>query len=276
MASFTFAGKGALIIGAGQNIGRAIALEWARRGSRVAVADIDRASADETAALIREGGGQAIGVTCDVTSEESVAAALAEAERFLGRIDVHMNNAGILHNGNPEDFPLAEWQRMFDVNFFGAVRANALVIPRMIAQGSGYIVNTGSFAGLYPFAASRVPYAASKAAVISMSENLALYLEPHGVRVSCLCPGPVMTSLATGIRQFGTDVPMRGPGTELAIMSQEAVATLLADGMEAGRILIPTHAEGYATIARHAADPDGFVRGKIDEFARGITGRPGR
>src|SRR5262249_21328399 len=139
---FTFDNKNAFIIGAGNNIGRVIAQEFARRGcARVAVADIDKAGADETARLITEAGRKAIGIACNLTSADSVRQAVSEAERFLGDIDIHMNNAGILHNGNPEDFPLAEWERMFNVQFFGAVRANALVMPRMIARGQGYIVN---------------------------------------------------------------------------------------------------------------------------------------
>jgi NAD(P)-dependent dehydrogenase (short-subunit alcohol dehydrogenase family) len=195
---FSFENKSAFIIGAGRNIGRVIALEFARRGARVAVADIDKSSADETAQMITAAGGKATGIACDVMSEGSVRDAVSEAERYLGNIDIHMNNAGIIHSGNPEEFPASEWERMFSVNFFGAVRANAIVLPKMIARGRGYIVNTASFAGLYPYATNRIAYAASKAALISMSENLAVYLIPKGILVSCLCPGPTMTTSTVG------------------------------------------------------------------------------
>jgi len=104
---FSFAGKNALIVWAGRNIGRAIALEFARRGARVAVADINKSGADETAQEVARAGGEATGVAIDVTSEASVIAAVAEAERFLGQIDIHMNNAGVLRSGNAEDIPLA-------------------------------------------------------------------------------------------------------------------------------------------------------------------------
>ncbi len=203
---FTFEGKAVLIIGGGQNIGRAVALEFASRGARIAVADINQQGADETASLIIANGGEATGIACDVTSEQSIASTIAAAEDFLGPIDVHMNNAGILHSGNPEDFPPAEWERMFNINFFGAVRANAVILPKMIARGQGYIVNTASFAGLYPYATNRIPYAASKAALVSMSENLALYCEPLGIRVSCLCPGPTMTTSTVGMKPFSENV----------------------------------------------------------------------
>jgi NAD(P)-dependent dehydrogenase (short-subunit alcohol dehydrogenase family) len=272
----TFAGKGALIIGAGQNIGQKIALEFGRCGARIAVADINEAGARETAAMIEAAGGSAIGIGVDVTSEPSLADAVAAAEAFLGTIDIHMNNAGLLHSGHIQDFPPAEWERMFGVNLFGAVRANALVLPGMIARGAGHIVNTASFAGLYPYATNRIPYAASKAALISMSENMAIYLEPLGVRVSCLCPGPTMTTSIAGMRTFGENVAMRGPGADLAVKSQEEVAVILADAMEAGRILVPTHEKGWQTIREHAADPDAFVRGVAADFEAGKNWLPRR
>ena len=273
---FTFENKTALVIGAGQNIGRSIALEFARRGARVAAADISKAGAEETARLINAAGGKATGIACDVTSESSVRDAVSEAEQILGDIDIQMNNAGIIHSGNPEDFPAAEWERMFSVNFFGAVRANAIVLPKMLARGQGYIVNTASFAGLYPYATNRIPYAASKAALVSMSENLAAYLHPRGIRVSCLCPGPTMTTSTIGMKPWSEGVIMRGPGNHLAVKSQDHAATVLADGMCAGRILIPTHEEGLEIVRRHGSSPDIFVQEKIEAFARGDSGLPGR
>ncbi|MEY2943529.1 MAG: hypothetical protein RLY97_1543, partial [Pseudomonadota bacterium] len=197
-------------------------------------------------------------------------------ETALGPIDIHMNNAGLLHSGHIEDFPPAEWERMFGVNLFGAVRANALILPKMLARGSGYIVNTASFAGLYPYATNRIPYAASKAALISMSENMALYLEPLGIRVSVLCPGPTFTTSVAGMKSFGENPIMRGPGADLAVKSQEDVAIILADAMQAGQIIVPTHDQGWDTIKAHAAAPDAFIRAKITDFAQGNSGLPGR
>lgn len=273
--SETFAGKAALIIGAGQNIGRRIAQEWAARGARVAVADISREGAEETAEILRRAGGEAIGLHCNVLDDASVEATIDAAEQALGPLDIHMNNAGILSGGNPQDIPMAEWQRMFDVNLFGMVRANNLIVPRMIARGSGHIVNTGSFAGLYPFAASRVHYAASKAAVVSMSQNLALYLKQYGIRVSCLCPGPVMTTSPDAMKHFSENYVMRAPGSHLSVKTQQETATVLSDAMEAGCILIPTHEEAWEMLVEVAADPDAFVEKKHREFLAGDPGRPG-
>lgn len=270
-----FRDKAALIIGGGQNIGRRIAQEWARRGARIAVADISAEGAQETAALLRAAGTEAVGLHCNVTDQASVTACIDNAEAALGPLDVLMNNAGILSGGNPEDIPLDEWQRMFDVNLFGMVRANNVIVPRMIARGSGHIVNTASFAGFYPFAASRVHYAAAKAGVISMSQNLALYLMPLGVKVSCLIPGPVMTTSIGGMKEFSESYVMRAPGSHLLVKSQQETARILSDGMEAGRILIPTHDEGWDSLKEYAENPDAFIAKKNAEFLAGDAGKPG-
>jgi short-subunit dehydrogenase len=165
---------------------------------------------------------------------------------------------------------------MFSVNFFGAVRANAHVLPKMLARGEGYIVNTASFAGLYPYATNRIPYAASKAALVSMSENMAISLLPRGIQVSCLCPGPTMTTSTQGMKPWSDNVIMRGPGKHLMVKSQEEVAKILADGMCAGRVIIPTHEEGWEIVKRRGAAPNDFIREKMEEFARAESGLPGR
>lgn len=270
--SETFANKAAIIFGGGRNIGRAVALEFARRGASVAIADIDFEGAKETAGEIEAAGGKGLGIRCDVTNTESVRNAAAEAERGLGEIDIVMNNAAPLHSGNPEDFPLAEWQRMMDCAFFGIVRSNEVFLPKMLGRGRGHIVNTASFAGLYPYAINRMPYAASKAAIISLSENLAIYLEPKGIRVSCLCPGPVMTTSMATMKTFSENVVMHGPGANLRVKSQAEVAALLADGMQNDLIFIPTHEEGRETLRELAQSPDAFIRGKIEAFASGDRG----
>lgn len=269
-----FAGTAALIYGGAKGIGRAVALEFARRGASLAVADLDQAAAEDTAAAITAAGGRAVGLACNVLSEDSVRAAAEAAEAALGEIGIVMNNVGGMLNGHPEDIPLAEWQRMMDLNYFAAVRSINLFLPKMLARGAGHIVNTASFAGLYPYAASRIPYAAAKAAVIAMTESLAIYLEPQGVRVSCLIPGPVLTGVLDSMTSWTPDAPMRGPGGELVLKTVDEVAVTLADGMRDGKILIPTDEMAWQIIARWAASPDDFMRGKIAEFAAGDSGRP--
>jgi NAD(P)-dependent dehydrogenase (short-subunit alcohol dehydrogenase family) len=269
-----FQHKTALIFGAGQGIGRAVALEFARRGARVAIADINVVGAEETAASIAAAGGEAIGLACDVTREESVRDAAQEAESRLGEVDIVMNNVGVILNGNPEDIPTTEWRRIMDLNFFSAIHSNQVFLPRMIARGSGYIVNTASFAGLYPYAANRIPYAAAKAAIVAMSESLALYLHPKGVRVSCLCPGPVATGVMNSMKTWSSNVAFRGPGSQYDVIAAEDAAVILADGMRDGRVIIPTDSKVWDVIRRHAASPDSFIQAKIDEFTQGDYGKP--
>lgn len=269
-----FEGKTALVYGAAKGIGRAVAQEFARRGARLAIADIDAASAGETAAAIVAGGGEAVGLRCDVMADTSVLEAAVSAERALGDIDIVVNNVGAILSGNPEDIPIAEWERILSLNLLSVVRSNAVFLPRMIARGSGHIVNTASFAGLYPYAANRMPYVASKAGVIALSESLALYLLPQGIRVSCLCPGPVLTNVMDGMKTWSRNVEMRGPGSHLALKTADEVAATLADGMAKGRILISSHEELWQTLQEHAADPDAFVRRKVEQFAAGDRGNP--
>lgn len=264
----------ALIFGAAQGIGRAVALEFAKRGASVVVADINLDGARETAALIEAAGGKAAAVGCNVTDRESVRKAAAEAERLVGDLDIVMNNVGAIINGRPEDIPVDEWRRIIELNLFSVIYSNEIFLPKMLARGRGHFVNTASFAGLYPYAASRMPYVASKAAVVALSESMALYLHPQGVRVSCFCPGPVATPVMNAMKTWGKDVPFRGPGKQYRVKFAEEAASILADGMRDGLTLIVTDDQVWDDIRRHAASPDQFIQDRIDQVAQGDFGMP--
>ena len=273
-ANAPFAGANALIFGGAKGIGRGVALEWARRGARLAIADLAEEAARETADLIVAGGGTAVALAANVLSDASVAEAAAAAQAALGEIDIVMNNVGAMLNGHPQDIPMTEWQRIMDINYFAAVRGIQQFLPGFIARGRGHIVSTASFAGLYPYAASRMPYASTKAAVISLAQNMAVYLEPKGIRVSCLIPGPVMTGVMDSMTSWSEDCPMRGPGAETTLLMPDHVARVLSDGMRDGGILIPSDPVAFDIVRRWAADPDAFIRARIAEFAAGDTGNP--
>ena len=273
-AQAPFAGSTALIFGGAKGIGKCAALEWARRGAQVAVADIDEAAALETAEEIKASGGMGVGLKADVLSDASIAEAVGVAEAALGEIDLLMNNVGAILSGHPEDIPFAEWQRIMDLNYLATVRGVQAVLPKMLARGSGYIVNTASFAGFFPYAANRIPYAAAKAAVIALTQNLALYLQPKGLRVSCLIPGPVATGIMDTMTNWTEDCPMRGPGGELVLKLPEEVAAILADGMAEGRVMIPSDETAWTILRRWADSPEGFLEDKMADFARGDDGRP--
>ncbi len=269
-----FFGANALIFGSAKGIGKGMALEWARRGARVAIGDVDSDAARETAAEIEAAGGIAIAVEADVTSDNSMSAAVGKAEAALGEIDIVMNNVGAALTGHPQDIPLDEWRRITELNYFGTLRSLELFIPKMIARGRGHIVNTASFAGLYPYAISRIPYAAAKAAVISLSENLAIYLEPQGIRVTCMIPGPVITDIMGTMKSWSDDCVLVGPGSEFALIMPQDAAITLSDGMRDGRILVPTHEAVWDTLRQRSNSPDSFIRAKIAGYASGDLGRP--
>lgn len=276
MSTSIFNQKSALVFGGANGIGQAIAIEFARRGAKVAVADIAETAALETAARIQEDGGQAVALACDVTSIESVTevAQLALAELAVSEIDIVVNNVGVIVSGHPQDIPLAEWQRILNLNLFSIINSNDVFLPLMLARGSGHIVNTASFAGLYPYAPNRMPYSASKAAVVSLSESLAIYLEPKGIRVSCFCPGPVATAVTKSMKSWSEDAVMIGPGSQFELMTAEQAALVLADGMQQNRIFIPTHDSVLEEMQDHAADPDAYIRRKAKAIAAGDLGLP--
>jgi NAD(P)-dependent dehydrogenase (short-subunit alcohol dehydrogenase family) len=126
--------------------------------------------------------------------------------------------------------------------------------------------------GLFPFAESRMPYGASKTANISLTENLAIFLEPRGIRVSCLIPGPVRTDTGDAKTSWSPDAPMRGPGSEFDLKLVNEVPHTLADGMRDGKILIPTHEVTWDVIKRWAGSPDAFLRTKSSNWLPETTG----
>lgn len=268
-----FVNSNALIFGGAKGIGRGVALEWARRGARLVIADFDRDAANQTVAEIERSGGKAAAVIADVTSDASMDAAVATAESVFGQIDILMNNVGAALTGFPQDIPMDEWRRITEINYFGTIRALNIMLPKFVTRGNGHIVNTASFAGLYPYAISRMPYVAAKAAVIALTESLAIYLEPKGVRVSCLMPGPVKTGMGASLPTWSENCTLVGPGSELEMLQPADVAITLSDGMRDGAILIPTHVQVWDTVKRWAEAPDAFIHDKIADFARGDYGR---
>ncbi len=182
-------GKVCIVTGAGSGIGHASALLFAAEGARVVAADIDEASAAETA---REIGGDAISHRVDVADEaETAGLAAAIVERF-GRIDVLFNNAGISGVGDVEETTIELWEQVMRVNVRGVFLMCRAVAPVMIAQKSGSIVNMSS-AIAQTGLARRVSYAASKGAVLALTKSMQVDLAPHGVRVNALMPGTIMT-----------------------------------------------------------------------------------
>jgi NAD(P)-dependent dehydrogenase (short-subunit alcohol dehydrogenase family) len=244
----------AVITGAGSGIGRATAHSLARRGARVVVTDINVGRANAVAAEI---GAQAIAAGCDVTSVADLEAARDLAGERFGRIDVIMNNVGILAVGAVEDIPLEAWQRSIDVNLLSIVRSNLVFLPGLIKQGSGHVVNTASAAGLLPYGWDRLPYTATKHAIVGLSESLALYLRPRGIGVTCLCPAGVTTNISEQITFYGDRVPPRSPG--FPIVEADTVGELVAEAIATDRFLVLTAPGVAAELSERASDIDAYL-----------------
>jgi NAD(P)-dependent dehydrogenase (short-subunit alcohol dehydrogenase family) len=189
-------GQVAIVTGAGRGIGRATALELARMGADIVVAELDRVGADRTAAEVKGLGRRAIAMPTDVTSRADLAKMAEHARSEFGRIDILVNNAGIYRAASTLEVTEEHWDAVLTINAKAVFFASQAVLPTMIAQRSGAIVSLASMAGRIG-SATNLPYNASKAAVISITKSLALAHAPHGIRVNCVCPGFVETDMWT-------------------------------------------------------------------------------
>ncbi|RZS91631.1 3-oxoacyl-[acyl-carrier-protein] reductase [Motilibacter rhizosphaerae] len=187
-------GHVALITGAGRGIGRTIAERLLEERARVVVLDVDEAGLAWFEPARAAAGTDGLALACDVTSTESVRAAVAAVLDRFGRVDVLVNNAGILGEGLVEETDDATWNRVFDVNVTGTFRICQAVLPAMKEQRSGRIINAASFAAIVPSVGSAA-YAASKAAVVQFTRVLAGELGPWDVTVNAYAPGMVPTEL---------------------------------------------------------------------------------
>jgi meso-butanediol dehydrogenase / (S,S)-butanediol dehydrogenase / diacetyl reductase len=188
----------AIVTGAGRGIGRAIALELARLGADVVVAELDKDGAERTAGEVRGLGRRAAAVPTDVTSRASLDAMVERARSEFGRIDVLVNNAGIYRAATTLDVTEEHWDAIMNINARAVFFASQAVLPVMIAQRRGSIVNLASMAGKVG-SRTNLPYNASKAAVVSMTKSLALAHAADGIRVNCVCPGFVETDMWTKV-----------------------------------------------------------------------------
>src|SRR4051794_207401 len=187
MLDTRLASRTALVTGAGSGIGRAIAVGMAAAGAEVLSLDVDEERSAQTVAAVREAGGQARALACDVTDE----AAVADAVGAIAKIDVLCNNVGVI-----DDFALADemtldmWERVLRINLTGQFLMCRAALPGMLDRGCGAIINIASEAGLRGGAAG-VAYTASKHGVVGLTRNLAYTYRERGIRTNAICPGGV-------------------------------------------------------------------------------------
>src|SRR6201995_4683452 len=259
----TLEDKVAVVTGAASGIGRAIAHSLAGHGTRVVAVDIDTVGITTLATDLAARGATAVACTTDISDADAFDDVRNTALERFGRVDIVVNNVGVLTNGLPQDIRVAEWQRILNINLMSVVRSNTVFLPLLLDQGSGHVVNTASFAGLFTYSYDRLPYAATKAAIVQISEGLAIYLRPRNIGVTLLCPGPVLTNIAAQVPTFGDGAPLLIPGEQFELLDPAPVGELVADAILHNRFFVPTHPRVTDELRRRLADWDGYIEYQI-------------
>jgi meso-butanediol dehydrogenase/(S,S)-butanediol dehydrogenase/diacetyl reductase len=249
----------AIVTGAGRGIGRATALELARMGADIAVAELDRVTGDRTAAEVKGLGRRALVLPTDVTARAALATMVERTLGDLGRIDILINNAGIYRAAATLDITEEHWDAVLDINAKAVFFASQAVLPTMIAQKRGAIVNRASMAGKIG-SKTNLPYNASKAAVVSMTKSLALAHAADGIRVNCVCPGFVETDMWTKVA--------REQGALLG-MSAEEFTRQRAASVPLGRMEKPE--DVASVIGFLASDRSGYMTGQALNVTGGLV-----
>ena len=189
--------KIAIVTGGGKGIGRAISLRFASEGARVAIWEKDLDAAEETSKQISESGGMAIPIECEISDKNSVSNALKETVDALGKPTHLINNAGIAHVGKATTTTEEDFDRVMNVNTKGLFLCLQAVLPALVDNGGGVILNLASIASRLGIA-DRFAYSASKGAALAMTLSVAKDYVDQGIRCNCLCPGRVHTPFVDG------------------------------------------------------------------------------
>jgi NAD(P)-dependent dehydrogenase (short-subunit alcohol dehydrogenase family) len=247
-----FANKVVLITGAGRGIGRATAERLAGEGAALAILDRDQAVASEVADALRAAGAKALALHADITDQPALEGALARALEAFGRIDVLVNNAARTRRGNLAQTTPEDWQFELAGTLNGAFLTTHLVLPGMVAQGRGAIVNVGSVNGL--LALGNPGYSAAKAGLLNFTKALATEYGPKGIRANMVSPGTVRTE---------------SPSWQQRLARDPQVFEKLARWYPVGRVGRP--ADIAAAIAFLAAEEAAFVNGANLVVDGGLT-----
>ncbi|OUS93761.1 SDR family oxidoreductase [Rhodococcus sp. NCIMB 12038] len=244
-----FAGKVVVITGAGSGIGRALALDLARRGARLAISDMDTVGLAETARQAETLGAEVKADHLDVTQREAVLAYADEVRAHFGKINQVYNNAGIAYHGEFEKSEFKDIEKIMDVDFWGVVNGTKAFLPHLIASGDGHVVNVSSLFGLLSMPGQSA-YNSAKFAVRGFTESLRqeMLIAKHPVKVTCVHPGGIKTAIARNATA--------GPGEDLdtfakffdqklARTTPEAAAETIVTGVRKGkaRVLIGADAK---------------------------------
>ncbi len=263
------AGAKAVVTGAGSGIGRAFALELARRGGEIICADIDPVRAKETVGLVEARGGKAHAATVDVADRAAVESLATFARTvFDGPPTLVINNAGVGIGGRPVgDIGLDDWNWALGINLWGVVHGCELFAPMLREAGRGGIINVASAAG-FAAAPSMGPYNVSKAGVMSLSETLADELAGSGVNVTVLCPTFVKTNVARDGRITEGSKNLAGTLMKLTGVSPDGVAAQTLDALDLGRLYVVPQLDANIVwhLKRHFPVPYARGLGLISRF----------
>ena len=236
-----------VVTGAASGIGAGLARKFREEGAKAVVcADLNLAGAETVADEI---GGDAVQV--NVAREDDIRALVEKVEAEIGPIDLFCSNAGILMAGGAE-VPNEDWQRIWDINVMAHVWAARHVVPRMIARGGGYLLNTASAAGLLNQVGS-APYGVTKHAAVGLAEWLALTHGDDGIRVSVLCPQAVRSEMTRGDED--------GVASQDGMLEPEAVAQACVEAIRAETFLVLPHAEVLDYMRNKAQNYDRWIGG---------------
>jgi len=252
------AGKSAIVTGAGRGIGRVTAIRFAQEGADVLVPDLDRKSAEETAAEIQRLGRKAVPLQMDVTRMADIQRMVETALREFGKIDVLVNNAGLTKVKDPLQLTEADWDRTLDLNTKAVFFCSQAVAREMIKRRSGVILNAASISGRSgkPMLAD---YCASKFAVIGITQSLALAWAKHGIRVNAVAPGIVDTEMWVEIDRDWSALEGQPQGT----MKRTRVAAI-----PLGRIQTPEDVANVYTFL--ASEEASYVTGQTYNVCGGL------
>jgi len=249
-----FEGRTVVVTGGGGGIGGATCRRFAAEGARVAVLDVNATSAAATAAAIRDAGGTALELHCDIADRSSVDAAVAATESQLGPIDVLVNNAGWdIFRPFTRTEP-AHWERLIAINLMGPLHMHHAVLPHMVARKGGRIVNVASDAARVGSSGEAV-YAACKGGLVAFSKTLAREHARHGITVNVVCPGPTDTALFDDYKA--------GAG------NPEKLVEAFTRSIPLGRIGRPDDLPG--AILFFASDDAAYVTGQVLSVSGGLT-----
>ena len=243
-----FNDKVTIVTGGASGIGAATARNFAARGARVAIADLNR---DDAQKIADEIGGIAVG--CDIGKEAAVNDLVAQVEAELGPVDILFNNAGIASGRGPLTTELDVWQQQWDVNLMAHVYAVRAVLPGMLERSSGYIIHTASMAGILT-THGNLPYAVTKHAVVGLAEWMSITYHDKGVHTSLLAPLGVRTPMLGDPDPAFTQAV--GP-----IKEPEEVAEMVAMAVEEERFLILTDEIAATWMSYKSNDLERWLKG---------------